>query len=52
MAGSERAERFAFSPTGGAGAGGIRQWRRRATAIVGRRFDDLSSFDKYFERVK
>lgn len=49
IAGSERAERFAFWPMGIESAGAMRQWGRQPTAFVGRRhFDDADLFEKRF----
>jgi hypothetical protein len=49
IAGSERAERFLFWPTGIASAGAMRQWGRHATAFVGRRhFDDAALIEQRF----
>jgi hypothetical protein len=49
IAGSERAERFIFWPTGVRSAGAMRQWGRHATAFVGRRhFDDAHLFERRF----
>jgi 8-oxo-dGTP pyrophosphatase MutT (NUDIX family) len=50
IAGTERAERFFFWPTGIASAGAMRQWGRHATALVGRRhFDDADLLERRFE---
>jgi hypothetical protein len=50
IAGSERAERFFFWPTGVASAGAMRQWGRHATAFVGRRhFDDPDLIERRFD---
>ncbi len=50
IAGSERAGRFLFWPTGVVSAGAMRQWGRHATAFVGRRhFDDADLLERRFE---
>lgn len=50
IAGTERAERFLFWPTGIASPGAMRQWGRHATAFVGRRhFDDPHLLERRFK---
>ncbi|HTN49795.1 MAG TPA: hypothetical protein VMK32_10225 [Burkholderiaceae bacterium] len=49
VAGTERAQRFIYWPTGVPAAGQMRQWGHHATAYVGRRhFDDPRLIDRYF----
>jgi hypothetical protein len=50
IAGTERAERFLFWPSGIDSPGAMRQWGRHATAFVGRRhFDDADLIELRFE---